>query len=164
MAASTRKGKRVVVKKFEEDCHEAANMYQRLQRAGARHIVYPIRKLQGECLVFPFASGQTNCIPHAGSRHFRPYFLALMEAVLDMRRAGVAHKDLAPYNILYDRKSQQLRVIDIEARQYKFNHVYNLTPEPENEHDDVWAVGVIFLMSLVGRYVSVQTVHSCPPR
>jgi len=164
VAALNRKGKLVVVKKFEENLCDTIEMYKRLRRARARHIVFPIRQVQDGCLVFPFAPGRTNCIPHANGRHFRPYFLALMEAVLDMRKAGVAHKDLAPYNIIYDRKSQELRVIDFEARQYKYNHVYNLTPEREGEHDDVWAVGVIFLMSLVGRSVSSQTLRSCEAR
>ena len=46
---------------------------------------------------------------------------SLLEAVCELHRNGICHRDLKPQNILYERSSGKIKIIDLEIAKLIFN-------------------------------------------
>lgn len=145
------------------DLDEVHAVVRRLRRRRARHLVLP-RRFDGSWAVFPFVSGDNNILPSPHNRHFLPYFKQLMEAVLDCDACGVTLFDLDPRNLIYEKKTKVLRVIDFLEPPGGFVHDTPFNSPPEGRYDHHWAVGAMYFTALTGKWVSPECLYANKPR
>lgn len=94
----------------------------------------------------------------------------ILEAVCEMHRVGVCHRDLKPDNILYDRETGKIKIIDLGVSKLLYNKkkeakekmwtvtgtIHYKAPEMflGKEYDelvDSWAIGIITYQLVYGK-------------
>lgn len=126
----------------------------------------PYPSLQQHMTSTPIPYPQCKRVPLSLTQIIRK----ILEAVCDMHRVGVCHRDLKPDNILYDGETGEVKVIDLGISKLIYNKKKELKEKmwtmtgtiqykaPEmfqgKEYDelvDSWAVGVITYQLIYGR-------------
>lgn len=105
------------------------------------------------CIIITHIPGQTLENQVLSSKCIYEIFYQLCEILMYIHQKEIYHRDVKPDNIIYDRKTNQVGLIDWEyaQRTYQRTHLrgtpYYLAPEAISEEhfgksNDIWALGV----------------------